>query len=246
MADTRAVSIPSVSIQERQHDDRAVLLWQARGSSACVLAGETRPLIAGHALWIPPGTSHALEVAPDSVVIPLHIPLRLHPVGLLTRPTWVAVDAELRTVILALLQVQTSIIRPDVDIERRLARMIPERAVPLTGLAMPVSTPALEIALRLRDNPGEDRSLAELAAAHHVSARTIERSFLSETGLSPQACSRAERRPRSRRIEPATRASRHFGARSSGSTASSPRSMRSGTPSRADTTPMPVATGASG
>jgi AraC-like DNA-binding protein len=152
-----------------------------------VLAGETRPLIAGHALWIPPGTSHALEVAPDSVVIPLHIPLRLHPVGLLTRPTWVAVDAELRTVILALLQVQTSIIRPDVDIERRLARMIPERAVPLTGLAMPVSTPALEIALRLRDNPGEDRSLAELAAAHHVSARTIERSFLSETGLSPQA-----------------------------------------------------------
>jgi AraC-like DNA-binding protein len=187
MADTRAVSIPSVSIQERQHDDRAVLLWQARGSSACVLAGETLPLIAGHALWIPPGTSHALEVAPDSVVIPLHIPLRLHPVGLLTRPTWVAVDAELRTVILALLQVQTSIIRPDVDIERRLARMIPERAVPLTGLAMPVSTPALEIALRLRDNPGEDRSLAELAAAHHVSARTIERSFLSETGLSPQA-----------------------------------------------------------
>ncbi|HLT68381.1 MAG TPA: AraC family transcriptional regulator [Microbacterium sp.] len=187
MPDGRVASIPSVSIEERRHDDRVVLLWQARGSSTCVLTGETRRLIAGHALWIPAGTAHALNVAPDSVVIPLHLPMRLQPAGLLTGPTWVAVDAELRTAILALLQVQTSIIRPDVDLERRLVRMIPERVVRPTGLAMPVSTPALEIALCLRDDPGEERSLAEIAAAHHVSVRTVERAFLSETGLSPQA-----------------------------------------------------------
>jgi len=187
VADAQAVSIPSVSVEERRHDDRAVLLWQARGSSTCVLEGETRRLVSGHALWIPSGTTHALEVAPDSVVIPLHIPARLQPIGLLTGATWVSVDAELRTVILALLQVQTSIIRPDVDLERRLARMLPERAVPLTGLMMPVSSPALEIAVLLRDDPSEGRSLAELAAAHHVSSRTVERIFLAETGLSPQA-----------------------------------------------------------
>lgn len=52
---------------------------------------------------------------------------------------------------------------------------------------MPVSSPPLEIALLLRDDPSEDRSLAELASAHHVSPRTLERAFLAETGLSPQA-----------------------------------------------------------
>jgi len=187
VVDSGAGSIPAVSIDERRHDDRAVLLWQARGSSTCVLAGETRRLIAGHALWIPAGTPHALDVAPDSVLIPLHLPTRLAPHGPLTDVTWVAVDVELRTVILALLQVQTSIIRPDVDLERRLARMLPERAVPPTGLVMPVSTPAGEIAQRLRDEPSDGRSLAELASAHHVSARTVERAFLAETGLSPRA-----------------------------------------------------------
>ncbi|GAB3599010.1 helix-turn-helix domain-containing protein [Microbacterium tumbae] len=181
-----SMGIPAVSVAERVHAERAVLLWQARGASTCILDGTTRRLLAGHGLWIPAGTVHAIDVDADSVVLPLHLDPRLQPVGVLAEPTWVAVDGELRTVILALLQMQNSIIRPDVDLERRLIRMLRDRTVPPTGLPMPSTDYARAIAERLRDEPADGRSIAELAAEHHVSPRTVERVFIAETGMSPQ------------------------------------------------------------
>jgi len=177
--------IPPVEISERVHRTRSVLLWQARGRSRCELDGASDELAEGHALWIPAGVVHALHIGEDAVVLPLH--LRARPAaGLLRTPTWISVDGELRTMILALLQVQNSIIRPDVDLERRLLQMLQERAVPPTGLPMPVSSSARAIAERLRDDPALGAPVAALASAHHVSARTVERAFLSETGMTLQ------------------------------------------------------------
>ncbi|MFT4157833.1 MAG: AraC family transcriptional regulator [Microbacterium sp.] len=174
--------IPPVAIAERVHLTKSVLLWQARGGSRCELDGVSEELAEGHALWIPAGVVHALHIGEDAVVLPLH--LRDRPAaGLLRTPTWISVDGELRTVILALLQVQNSIIRPDVDLERRLLQMLQERAVPPTGLPMPVSCSARAIAEQLRDDPALGVPVAALASAHHVSARTIERAFLAETGM---------------------------------------------------------------
>lgn len=62
---------PAISVPERVHEDSGVLLWQARGSSTPVLGGERQHLAAGYALWIPPRTTHALDVAEDSVVLPV-------------------------------------------------------------------------------------------------------------------------------------------------------------------------------
>jgi AraC-like DNA-binding protein len=185
--------IPPVSVAERVHEAKAVLLWQARGSSTCTLDGAEHRLIAGHALWIPAGTTHALAVDADSVVLPLHIERAVQPVGMLDAPTWVAVDADLRTMLLALLQVQTSIIRPETDLVRRVVRMLCERTVPPTGLPLPVTGFARSVAARLRDDPRDDQGIAELAAEHHVSARTLERVFVAETGVSPQEWRRRRR-----------------------------------------------------
>jgi transcriptional regulator GlxA family with amidase domain len=110
--------------------------------------------------------------------------IRAEPVpGTLRTATWIAVDGELRTLILALLQSQNSIIRPEVDLERRVLRLLQARAVSPSGLPMPVSPGAHAIAERLRDHPADDSPLAELARAQHVSARTVERAFLAETGM---------------------------------------------------------------
>ncbi|MFT4259056.1 AraC family transcriptional regulator [Microbacterium sp.] len=177
--------IPPVEIAERMHPAKSVLLWQARGSSRCELDGVAEELSEGHALWIPAGVAHALHVGEDAVLLPLHV--RARPgAGVLRTPTWIAVDGDLRTLILALLQVQNSIIRPDVDLERRLLRMLQARAVPPTGLPMPVSPTARAIAEQLRDDPALAASVAALAATHHVSARTIERAFIAETGMTLQ------------------------------------------------------------
>lgn len=174
--------IPPVDIAERVHTTRSVLLWQARGSSECELDGVTAALAEGYALWIPAGVVHALHVREDAVVLPLHV--RARPAaGTLSASTWVSVDGELRTLILALLQAQNSIIRPDVDLERRLLQMLQERAVPPTGLPLPVSSSARAIAERLRDDPALGDPVAVLASAQHVSARTVERAFLTETGM---------------------------------------------------------------
>ncbi|UJP10911.1 AraC family transcriptional regulator [Microbacterium sp. KUDC0406] len=185
--------IPPISLPARVHDDRSVLLWQARGSSECVLDGRSGQLTAGHALWIPAGVVHELTVHEDSVALPMHFIDLLPGPGTLAAPTWIAVDAELRTAILAVMQVQNSLLRPDADVERRLLRMLRGRSVPPTGLRMPQSAPARAIAEHLRDHPGEDASVAELAAAQHVSARTLERAFAAETGMTLQEW-RARRR----------------------------------------------------
>lgn len=177
--------LPAVSVPERVHDDTAVLLWQARGSSSLAIGGETHHLAAGYALWIPAGVVHALEVAEDSVVLPVHV--RRPPThGSLLDPSWIAVDVTLRTMILALLQAQNSIIRPGVDLEHRLVGMLRERIVPPTGLTIPAAAPARAVAEQLRDDPADDRSVEEWAAEQHVSARTLQRAFATETGLTLQ------------------------------------------------------------
>jgi transcriptional regulator GlxA family with amidase domain len=52
-----------------------------------------------------------------------------------------------------------------------------------TALPMPATEAALTVAETLRFNPGDDHTLAELAASVHASVRTIERAFVAETGM---------------------------------------------------------------
>lgn len=182
-----SLGLPSVVVQERTHRRVAVLLWQARGATDVTLDGmPAQRLAEGHALWIPARVRHTLHVHADAVVLPLHV--RRRPArGVLTEPTWITVDGHLRTALLALLQSQTSIIRAEAeiesDIERRMLHLLAARTVPPTDLPMPSTGPAYLIAERLRDHPADVRAVTTLAAAHHVSVRTVERAFRAETGM---------------------------------------------------------------
>lgn len=184
-ASSADIALPAVSIPERVHRRRGVLLWQARGASDCTFDGATHLLTAGHALWIPSGVHHSLDVHADSVVLPMLFVAKPSP-GTLRTATWIAVDREMRAAILALLQVQNSIIQPEADLERRMLRMLHERTVPATGLPMPTSDCAYAIADELRRGPADNRPLAEIVAAHHISTRTVERAFVTETGMTLQ------------------------------------------------------------
>ena len=176
-----SVGLPTVVIAEQVHENEHVLLWQVRGKSGCTLGGPPQTLVAGYALWVPAGVVHSLRVHADSVVLPMLFDAR--PVWWLREPTWFRVDAELRTQLLALLQVQNSIIRPDVDLETRVVRMLRMRAVTPTALPFPRARSAAAIAVHLERNPSDTRRVAELAGSFHVSARTVERAFLTETGM---------------------------------------------------------------
>jgi transcriptional regulator GlxA family with amidase domain len=48
---------------------------------------------------------------------------------------------------------------------------------------MPTGTAALRVAESLRFDPGDSRTIEELASTVDASARTVERGFLAETGM---------------------------------------------------------------
>lgn len=178
--------VPAVTVPKRKHVRRAVLLWQAHGSSTCVIQDEPHTLTVGYALWIPTRHWHTLEVEPNSIVLPLMFTSQPTS-GELREPTWVAVDADLQLQLLALVQTQNSIIQPDRALESKVMRSIMSRVVASPNLPLPISPEARAIALHLQKSPADERSIADLAATQHVSARTVERAFLSETGLSLHA-----------------------------------------------------------
>ncbi|GAB3069323.1 helix-turn-helix domain-containing protein [Nocardioides zeae] len=177
------VHVPAFAVAERAEPDQHVLLWQVRGASDVRVDGEARVLVAGQALWVPVGVRHEFTVRVNSVVLPM-----LFGAGAtattLQRPTAIGVDADLRTLFLAYVQTSYSIIRPPVNIARQILALLEERPALPTALPLPTSAAALAVAEALLFNPGDDRSVEELASAAHASVRTVERQFRAETGLS--------------------------------------------------------------
>ncbi|MGO3886901.1 MAG: AraC family transcriptional regulator [Mycetocola sp.] len=175
-----------MSVPERVHHGDAMVLWQVRGSAEAVLDGVSYALVEGGALWLPAGTHHVLHVHENSVLLPMFFDAAA--VATTMRViTDVSVDDELRTLFLAYIQSEQTIIRPDVDIARQILSMIERRPAPATTLVTPSAPAAAAIAELLRFNPGDSRSTEELAAAVHTSLRTIERAFKTETGLTLRA-----------------------------------------------------------
>ncbi|MGO1851921.1 MAG: AraC family transcriptional regulator [Microbacteriaceae bacterium] len=176
------VHVPAATIPERVHDDKHLLLWQARGRSELVVAGEPTHLIAGHALWIPANATHEFTVKENSVLLPLLFSVD-QTATTLRKATVIRVDRDLRTLLLAYLQWQISIIRPTDNLGRQILALIEDDPVIVTSLPMPTSEPAATVAETLRFNPGDDRTGEELAASVHASYSTIERAFRKETGI---------------------------------------------------------------
>lgn len=183
---TRRFHVPPVSIPARMHDEEHLLAWQARGATSFSLDGTPHHLASGCALWIPAGTQHSLTVHADSVMLPMWFSLT-DTATTLTGVTHIRVSRELRTLFLALIQSQTTIIQPAANIARQILALIEDTPRPSTSLPIPTSPAAREIAEALLFNPGDDRSVDGLAASVHSSSRTIERAFRAETGTTLRA-----------------------------------------------------------
>ncbi|MBN8425311.1 helix-turn-helix domain-containing protein [Microbacterium esteraromaticum] len=176
------LNIPPVRVAERTHRDGSMAFWQVRGRSDLIVAQHAYSLIAGQLLWIPASVPHSLAVDADSVVLPLFFGTD-ESATTLTSTTRITVDRDLRTLLLAYVQTEMSIIQPNVNIARQILAILEQGADAPLETPMPPSGPAAEAAAILRFNPGDDRTLAQLAAAVHSSVRSLERGFLTQTGL---------------------------------------------------------------
>lgn len=147
-----------------------------------VVDGTDRPLTAGHAIWVPVGTPHWFTVRANSVTVPLFFVAR-ETATILREPTLVTVDRDLRTLMRANSVSSHTVIQPRANLARQILALVEDSPVLSTALPIPTSRPARIIAETLRFNPGDTRTIEELAASVHTTSRTIERSFRTETRM---------------------------------------------------------------
>lgn len=174
--------IAPVSIALIEEEEDHVLLWQVVGGADVVVGRDPRRLVAGHALWIPVGTPHRFTVHADSVMVPLFF-ASSGIVTTLSDPTLVVVDRDLGALMLAYSVSSHTIIQHLDHLGRQILSAVEDTRIHAVDLPMPTGGPALRIAELLRIDPGDTRGIEELAATVHTSARTIERRFRAETGM---------------------------------------------------------------
>lgn len=175
------VPVPSASVRNRRHELDHLLLWQLRGSGSVTAEGRRVELAAGQALWLPAGVRHDVLVRDNSAMFPvLFDAQRADPD--LDRVVVLEIDDALHGVLLALVQSQNFLLRGSATLEDEVLGLVGRRVARPVGPPLPRSAHARQIAETLLRSPGDARSVQELAAAAHVSVRTIERAFIAETG----------------------------------------------------------------
>lgn len=174
--------IPPVESAERHHPDRHMLLWQVRGSSALTVEGQHVLLAAGHALWIPNGRQHRITVNADSVMLPLWFPAERTATTISGLSTF-RVSPEMRTLFLALVQTTYTALVPEADVRRQVIALLETAPITRGSLRLPTSGPALPVARALLLDPADGRPVEQWAQDTFTSVRSIERSFVRQTGM---------------------------------------------------------------
>jgi AraC-like DNA-binding protein len=134
------------------------------------------------AVWLPAAVAHAHQAYGATQVRTVAFPVDVNPLGL-TQPTVLSVSRLLRELIIALTDDPA---RP-LDEQRDLKRVALRQLKPAPALQFHLPQPGDE---RLRDvtailaeDPGSDRTLAELGRAVGAGERTLSRLFRAETGM---------------------------------------------------------------
>lgn len=189
--------IPACRADDVENQPVSTLIWVHSGTARITVPHETHAVEAGEALWIPPGVTHSVRSGPESVVLPLHVPLDGSPapldrvLRLTVPPGWDDWLVHRFACVLGYGYGGESTRGSLLDWIGPEATRGPGRAGPARP-PLPHSAPARAVAQRLID--GEfDVPLARLAAEVKVSERTLQRRFLAETGLSFARWRRAAR-----------------------------------------------------
>lgn len=181
-SDEWRIWIPATAVTDMNETSLHVLLWQVFGSAEVTVKDVSHVLHAGNALWIPVGHPHEFRVRENSVTVPLFFDAA-DTATTLRQPAEVGVDRDLHALMLAYNVSWHTMVQSPVSLARQLLALIEGGTVRTPGLPIPSSAGARQIAAALSFNPGDTRTLDELARSAHISARSMERTFRAETGM---------------------------------------------------------------
>lgn len=161
------------------HDEHQ-LAWTAAGTLTVLTEGATWVLPPARALWIPAGLPHETKAAGRALMRSVYVPPALSPVNW-TEPTVVAASPLLAEVITYLGGGLTATRRSHA--ETLLSDLLTPVPVTVLNVRFPDDQIAGPVARALRDNPADQRTLANWGRAVGASERTLARAFVSGTGL---------------------------------------------------------------
>ncbi|MBB5939177.1 AraC family transcriptional regulator [Streptomyces zagrosensis] len=166
----------------RHRHEAHQLAWAREGVLAVRAEGSTWVLPSAMALWLPARTVHATGATSSAALLrslyfnPAQCPISW------SSPTVVAVSALLRELICTLADGSLS-----AGARKRAEAVVFDQLRPVsvaTVLApMPTDPRAREVALALRTEPANERTLADWGQVVGASARTLARAFVADTGL---------------------------------------------------------------
>lgn len=178
---TRDTPDTALAFAAHRHDADE-LMWARRGR-VDLDTGTGRPsLHAGLLAWIPAGTVHAATVHPEGDLVCALLDPALRPAGdRWAEPHVVGADALTGELLLWLHGDRSAADR--VAGRDLLGRLLPVAEQPAGSLLLPDDGRARTVADAIRRNPADRRSVEEWAAHVRASPRTLNRIFVSETGL---------------------------------------------------------------
>ncbi|GAA3956485.1 helix-turn-helix domain-containing protein [Gordonia caeni] len=162
----------------REHShDWPHLIYVVAGTAHLDVDGTAMTLHAHESVWLAPDVPHAARYAPGSLVLGPMLSPGTSPRGRVRR---LPPLPELTLVMTAVLGVAPQTEEQITVFRKRLDAVLGALREPLFPLVMPRHPAAAAVA---RDCIASDSPLAELAADHGLSARQVQRIFVSETGL---------------------------------------------------------------
>lgn len=169
-------------------DEDGVLLWVHTGTATVDAGGATHELEPGTAIWIPAGIEHATRTGPDAVVFPLRLPTDEHPLAV-GEPRIVTIPSEWADWLIYQWDDNSSTrdVTPRaqalVDLVASTPPTGPQRSGDRQLPRMPHSREATGVARAILRAPGSPRTVESFADRERISAKTLQRQFLRETGL---------------------------------------------------------------
>lgn len=174
--------IPPRQLWSLVHDCH-VLWWVYRGEAKIRIGTHEYALQQGDAIWLPAGLSSAVELAERSILLPLGqrygaMHIAADDLTVLSLPR----DAE--TFLLYTVLTEYTLFQPESPQARLADELFREQLVAGSGHGMSAGTTGsvAAIALAMRRDPADSRSLADWATHLRVASKGLGKEFLSQTG----------------------------------------------------------------
>lgn len=173
------------------HDDHE-LAWALTGSIVIETRQARWHVDHEQALWIPAGTPHTIHRRRGALVFPIFFETDT-PAPVLPEVTAITRSSELGNLVDACLQHVLARDHAPEPSSGELLEAITRHSHPRASLPVPQDTLVRTVATDLLADPSSNRTLTEWAALLHVSPKTLQRHFRTETGTTFSAWRRNAR-----------------------------------------------------